>query len=155
MILYMARRTLEISLSLWTLKQSSSRFIWQTAVEVFDKQWLVLRWGEPHLRTGERILGANGDPKWAASKVSETSVPPNTWYQVLPRPWMSLEGYSSQSLLSKAQVMNNLTSALWNPEQRNQHANLDFLPTKWQDNKFILFEATATSVAIFLTAREN
>lgn len=50
--------------------------------------------------------------------------------------------------LTKTQVTNALISALWNPEKRNQQANLDFWHTKWGDNKSVLFEAYTTSVVI-------
>lgn len=79
MLPHMAKWTLQIQLRLWILKQFLL-IIWQTVPEVFDKQSLALMCREPHLKNGERILGAKGGPKLAASKVSETSVPPNTWY---------------------------------------------------------------------------
>lgn len=114
MLICMAKWTLLIKSSSWTLKQGIYFYLscrprwplkkelfsgweWKTdeaegkseifhALEVFDKKLLAPRCRGQHVRAGERILGAKGGPKLAASKVNEISVPLNTWYLILPRP---------------------------------------------------------------------
>lgn len=116
-------------------------------LKVYYEPFLALKCREPHARIRDRTLGSKGGPSWQPAR----SMGPQLYQHIeltFAKILNELGGLFFPNPLTNTQVTNTLISALWNPEQKKQQANLDFWHTKWGDNKSVLFEADTTSVVI-------